>query len=345
MNRGGFGWLLAGFSALLCTPLCAFERAPELTFEQAFPVAGIDRGNLSGLTRCDGRWLAVSDREDTRLFVLQPQADHWQAEPEHFGLPEHRPSVLPLHLMAGAWIRSLSGQAMDFEAIACDEDGNRYLLSESLLGVLQLPPYEEGGPAVSGSWLDLGDGFYREGVQVDLWQQVNATGEGLAVSADGQSLWLAAERLSRGLVRLQQQEKGWRCPVAGCVLLAERHYLPAEPFGPGVLADHVLSRDFADVQHWRKRIWTLERNEHQVCRRHPVSGQRERCWSFAGTLLREPFRYPEAPFGVAEALHIDEAGITIGVDNNGRARADGDTAPWLFRFALPDDWAAGYRYE
>lgn len=343
--RAGSGLLLGALLTLVSASLAAFERATELTLEQALPITGMERGNLSGITRCAGRWLAVSDREDPRLFVLHPEENRWRAEQEVFDLPETRPSILPLHLMAGAWIRSLSGQAMDFEAIACDEDGNRYLLSESLLGVLRLPPYKQAEPTVTGTWLELGETFYQQGVEAGLWQQVNATAEGLALSADGQTLWLAAERLSRGLVRLQRQDDRWRCPVAGCVLLAERRYLPAEPFGSGVLSAHILSLDFADLTHWRKRIWTLERNEHQVCRRHPVSGQRERCWSFAETLLAHPHVYPEAPFGVAEALYIDEAGVTIGVDNNGRARSDGDTSPWLFSFSLPDDWNMGYRYE
>lgn len=345
MIRAGFGVLIAALLGAVSPSLAAFERATELVLEQAAPVEGMARGNLSGVTRCADRWLAVSDREDTRLFVLHPENERWRAEQETFELPEARPSILPLPLMAGAWIRSLSGQAMDFEAISCDDAGNRYLLSESLLGVLKLAPHGQAEPASTGSWLKLGETFYQQGVEAGLWQQVNATAEGLAISADGQTLWLAAERLSRGLVRLQKQDDGWRCPVAGCVLLAERRYLPAEPFGSGVLSAHILSLDFSDLVHWRKRIWTLERNEHQLCRRHPVSGQRERCWSFADTLLSHSHIYPEAPFGVAEALHIDETGVTIGVDNNARARSDGDASPWLFRFALPDDWEAGYRHE
>ncbi|SDR81019.1 Esterase-like activity of phytase [Halopseudomonas xinjiangensis] len=347
MSRACCAWLLASLLAILCSPLGAFERAPELTLEKALPVAGMSRGNLSGMTRCDGRWLAVSDRVDADIFVLHEEAGRWQAEPESFVLPQGRPSTLPLHLQAGAWIRSLSGQAMDFEAIACDDRGNRYLLSESLLGVLQLPPHGDVDSATqaTGKWIDLGEAFYQQGVDAGLWQQTNATAEGLAVSGDGESIWFAAERLSRGLVRLQWHDDLWRCPVAGCVLLAERRYMPAQPFGSGVLAQQILSLDFSDLYYWRDRLWTLERNEHQVCRRHPVSGQRERCWSFAETLLSHPYLYPDAPFGVAETLYIDEMGVTIGLDNNGRARLDDDTAPWVFSFALPDDWETGYNHE
>ena len=44
----------------------------------------------------------------------------------------------------------------------------------------------------------------------------------------------------------------------------------------------------------------------------------------------------------SEVLPSDD-GIIIGLDNNGRARPDGDKRPWLFHFALPDDWREGYQ--
>lgn len=343
MNRGGWA---ASFGALCCLfapALAAFEPAPELQLEAAKPVSGIARGNLSGLVNCSDQWLAVSDRVDGELYVLTEQEEVWQAQAEPIELPEVRPSVLPLYLMAGAWLRSLNGQALDFEAIACDERGQRYLLSESVLGVLKVPAAEarEAAP----EWLALGEAFYQQGVDEGLFQQSNALAEGLAITADGRSVWMAAERLARGIVRLQQSDGSWRCPVAGCVLLSERRYLPPEPFGPGVLDKHVMNLDFSDMVHWRDRLWTLERNEHQLCRRHPVSAQRERCWSFAATLLHPDYLYAQAPFGVAEALHIDAGAVTIGIDNNDRARADGDTRPWVFRFKLPEDWNEGYSHE
>ena len=333
--------LLTGLGALLLSAAAAaFERAPELRLLQALPVEGMAKGNLSGLTLCQGRWLAVSDREDDRLFELLPGEQAWQATPELFSVPAEHNSPLPLPLLAGAWLRGLRSGSMDFEAISCDAEGNRYLASESLLAVLKLPPAATGG---APRWLDLDPALYAEGEARGLWQQANALVEGVAVSSDGQQLWLAAERLSRGLLMLERQDDGWRCPIGGCVLLAERRYLPTEPFGPGVLDRELMPLDFSALVYWKGRLWTLERNAHQVCRRHPVSAQRERCWSFATSLLAEPHLYPNARFGLAEALHIDEDGIFLGIDNNGRARADGDSRPWLYRFALPEDWQQGYR--
>jgi hypothetical protein len=333
--------LLAAALMVFSTAALAFERAPELQLERALPVDGMPRGNLSALQHCDGRLLAVSDREDTSLFVLQRTDDSYRAEIESFLLPAETPSSLPMKLLAGAWLRGLSGPALDFEGLACDGDGNRYLVSESQLGVLRLPPSAD--EPVAGEWLKLDSALYTEGESRGLWQQINALAEGIAIDAEAGTLWLAAERQARGLLKLQRQGDEWKCPLAGCVLLAERRFLPTEPFGPGILNREVMPVDFSDVVYWQGRLWTLERNAHQVCRRSPLSGQRERCWSFAQSVLVEPYFYPDAPFGLAEALMIGDDGIVIGLDNNDRARPDGDTRPWVFHFALPDDWREGYQ--
>lgn len=337
---------LAGFALLLCclaVPATAFQKAPELSLVQAAPVEGMSRGNLSGLTRCEDRLEAVSDRQDGHLYQLQFLEGVWRASAQPFVLPESRPTHLPLQLLAGAWLRGMRGQALDFEGISCDSAGNRYLISESLLAILKVPPAGDQPPVAL--WLELDEGIFNEGAERGLWQRINALAEGIAVAPDGNTLWLAAERQARGLVKVERQRTGWRCPVAGCVLLAERRYLPAEPFGPGILTGGMLPLDFSALSYWQGRLWTLERNEHQICRRHPESGQRERCWSFANTLLRAPHHYPDAPFGLAEALIVDEQGILIGVDNNARRRPDGDIRPWVFHFSLPDDWQKGARRE
>lgn len=335
MNRIARGLLL---SCCLFTvlPASAFERAPELSLQRALPVDGMTRGNLSALQYCDERLLSVSDREDRTLFELQVGEDSWQATAEHFELPDNSPSMLPVQLLAGAWLRGLSGRALDFEGLACDADGNRYLVSESQLGVLKLPP--AGAAPVTGQWLELDPAVYSEGESKGLWQQVNALAEGVAINAEADTLWLAAERQSRGLLKLQRQEDQWRCPLAGCVLLVERRFLPTDAFAPGVLSKEVLPVDFSDLVLWQGKLWSLERNAHQVCRRSALSGKRERCWSFAQTVLAEPYVYPDAPYGLAEALLINEDGIMIGLDNNDRVRPDKDSRPWIFQFSLPGDW-------
>tara|TARA_R110000764_G_scaffold110472_2_gene196991 strand:+ start:56726 stop:57754 length:1029 start_codon:yes stop_codon:yes gene_type:complete len=328
------------FAAL---PVTAFERAPELRLQQALPVDGMARGNLSALQYCGEQLLSLSDREDQTLFVLKSTDAGWQAASEQFELPDSSPSMLPVQLLAGAWLRGLSGRALDFEGLACDAQGNRYLVSESELGVLKLPPAADA--PVKGEWLDLDPAVYSEGESQGLWQQVNALAEGVAINAEADTLWLAAERQGRGLLKLQRQGDQWRCPLAGCVLLAERRFLPTDTFAPGVLNKEVLPADFSDLVLWQGKLWSLERNAHQVCRRSSLSGKRERCWSFAQTVLSEPYFYPDAPYGLAEALLINEDGIMIGLDNNNRARPDGDSRPWIFQFALPSDWREDTKRE
>ena len=110
--------LLGAFLMAVSGAALAFERAPELQLESALPLDGMPRGNLSALQRCDGRLLAVSDREDSSLFVLQRAEDSYQAEVEAFLLPAQAPSMLPVQLLAGAWLRGLSGPALDFEGLA-----------------------------------------------------------------------------------------------------------------------------------------------------------------------------------------------------------------------------------
>lgn len=79
---------------------------------------------------------------------------------------------------------------------------------------------------MTGEWLTLDAAVYTEGEARGLWQQINALAEGIAVDAEAGTLWLAAERQARGLIKLQRQGDEWKCPLAGCVLLAERR-LPA----------------------------------------------------------------------------------------------------------------------
>jgi len=63
--------------------------APEqLRLLSEHPVEGIAGGNLSGLAQCGEALLAVSDREDDRLYRLNGSGSGvWQAEAESFRAP------------------------------------------------------------------------------------------------------------------------------------------------------------------------------------------------------------------------------------------------------------------
>ncbi|MGH8436128.1 MAG: DNA topoisomerase IV, partial [Pseudomonas sp.] len=152
------------FAALLLIATPALAQPPEelqqfeelqLLAEQ--PVEGMPGGNLSGLAWCGDALWALSDREDDRLYRLTADAGVLRAEAEVFQAPAPPGSALPWGVRTRTWVASLvRGGALDFEALSCDAQGNRYLLSEAYAGVLQV------SPAGTGSWLNLPPGLVRQ---------------------------------------------------------------------------------------------------------------------------------------------------------------------------------------
>jgi hypothetical protein len=52
-------------------------------------------------------------------------------------------------------------------------------------------------------------------------------------------------------------------------------------------------RDFSDLSLFNGKLFTLERNAYQICRRDAQTAKVERCWSYADELLQESRRYPQ----------------------------------------------------
>ncbi len=164
----------------------AAEAPPEppvpaaLSFISEHAVEGMRGGNLSGLAWCGGALWTVSDRDDDRLYRLQPSAEGsdqpWQAEAESFIAPTPPDSGLPWGMSTRVWLSGLvRGGNLDFEGIACDAAGNRYLVSEAHAAVLQLP--------VSGApnWLRLPPGLLPQARASGMLMNFNALFEGIAV--------------------------------------------------------------------------------------------------------------------------------------------------------------------
>jgi hypothetical protein len=234
-------------------------------------------------------------------------------------------------LRSRAWLAAfVRGGDLDFEGITCDSAGNRYVVSESHAAVLQIPLT---GPA---TWLKISPLMVREARASGMLLHFNALFEGLAINPAGDQLWLAAERERRGLISIKRQQTVWDCD-GGCVLLSEAGVEMQPPQFPKAKA---VSRDFADLSLFNGKLFTLERNAFEICRRDAVSAKVERCWSFADEALQENRRYPQ-PYGLTEALVVDAEGAWIGIDNNDGARADGEKRPIVWRFAAPDGgWSA-----
>jgi hypothetical protein len=317
---------------LYCFSLTAFAAsAPtELALVSEQPVAGMQGGNLSGLAWCAGALWTLSDRDDEQLYRLTSTQGVLQAQAASFVAP----SVPVAALSWGQRMRNLfsglvRGGSLDFEGVSCDNAGNRYLLSEAYAAVLQITPQG------SASWLALPEHLLRQARASGMLWNYNGLFEGLAVDPQGQRLWLAAERQSRGLLQLHKQASNWDCSGA-CVLLSE----DVEIAAPTVLGGELLSNDFADLAFFNDKLFTLERLAHQICRRNLQDGQVEHCWSFAAVVLTDARRYDE-PYGMTEALWIDAEGAWLGVDNGGGAgqaglaRQDGETRPVVWRLAAP----------
>lgn len=325
--RNGFAlalWLWAG--------LVVAGPAPELKLLSEHAVDGMRGGNLSGLALCGGQMWTVSDRDDDRIYRLAPsEAPVWQAEVVEIEVPKVPDSGLPWGLRSRTWAASfLRGGELDFEGISCDSAGNRYVVSESHAAVLQV------SPSGDASWLKIAPTLIRQARGSGMLLHFNALFEGLAINPDGDQLWLAAERERRGLLLIKRQQTVWDYD-GNCVLLSEAGLEMQPAQFPKAKA---VSRDFADLSLFNGKLFTLERNAYQVCRRDPQTAQVERCWSFAAEALQDNRRYPQA-YGLAEALVVDAEGAWIGLDNNDGRRADGEQRPIVWRFAAPEGgWSA-----
>ncbi|VVN11286.1 hypothetical protein PS662_03858 [Pseudomonas fluorescens] len=318
--------------ALLLASVSAFaEPAPELRLLSEHPVEGMRGGNLSGLAQCGKDLWTISDRDDDQIYRLQTADTVWQAEAVGITVPAVPDSGLPWGLRSRTWAASfVRGGDLDFEGITCDSAGQRYIVSETHAAVLHVPPV---GPA---SWLRISPMLVREARASGMLLHFNALFEGLAINPAGDQLWFAAERERRGLLSIKRQQTVWDCD-GGCVLLSEAGMEMQPAKFPRARA---VSRDFADLSLFNGKLFTLERNAFEICRRDAVTAKVERCWSYADEALQDNRRYPQG-YGLAEALIVDADGAWVGIDNNDGARADGEYRPIVWRFAAPQGgWSA-----
>lgn len=328
--RTGFALAILMLCGLAATQVAAAPVA-ELKLMSEHPVDGMRGGNLSGLAVCGNALWTVSDRDDDQIYRLDTRAPTWQAEAVGIDVPPVPESGLPWGLRSRTKAASfIRGGDLDFEGITCDAAGNRYIVSEAHAAVLQVPP--AGAP----QWLNIAPAMVQEARASGMLLHFNALFEGLAINPEGDRIWLAAERERRGLISIRPVQGLWNCD-GPCVLMSEagRQVQPAK-FTDG----KAVSKDFADLALFNGKLFTLERNAFQICRRDPVTASVELCWSFADETLTPERRYPQ-PYGLAEALVVDVEGAWLGIDNNFGPRADGEKRPMVYRFAAPaGGWSA-----
>lgn len=328
--RTGFALAILMLSGLVVTTVVAAPVA-ELTLVSEHAVDGMRGGNLSGLALCGKELWTVSDRDDEQIYRLDISAPTWHAETVTIDVPPVPESGLPWGLRSRTKAASfIRGGDLDFEGISCDAAGNRYIVSEAHAAVLQVPA--NGAP----QWLKIAPGVVREARASGMLLNFNALFEGLAINPDGNQIWLAAEREGRGLISIKRGQTLWDCSGA-CVLLSEagQEVQPAK-----FTHAKAVSKDFADLALFNGKLFTLERNAFQICRRDAVTTKVELCWSFADETLTPKRSYPQS-YGLAEALVVDADGAWLGIDNNFGPRADGEKRPVVYRFAAPvGGWSA-----
>lgn len=273
----------------------------QLEYAFGWSVAGMPAGNLSGLARCAGELRTLSDRDDGQLYDLAPYGIYLTAAARPFriaGLLQYRqPFMLNIET---ALLSRIRGGQYDFEGLDCDSQGNQYLVSETYAAVLRITP--DG----TGRWLQLPDNLFAMAQQQGLLKKPNALLEGIAVAPDGQQLWLAAERESRGIIHLVREGDAWVC-ASPCVLLSEDETWTPRP---GVVVHY---QDFSGMSFYRGRLFTLERRQRQICRREPRTGALQRCWSLHQVIKANG--YEAVNMGGAEGLVIEDGSAWLGFDN------------------------------
>lgn len=292
------GGILATGSA--ATP----AKIPELVRVQAWSVNGPGRFDASGLTRCGGEFLVVSDRHHDTIFRLEPVGDELRA--------------VPAVTFTGPVPYPEKGY-LDLEGVTPAPDGGFLVAPEWGFAVVHVPA---GGGLATWATPDLREA----GRPVGLFATTDAYLEGVT--------WMGADRL---LVVVERQPRGV-IEIAGEGSTADiRAQVMNTSKYPCVGGRNL---DFADVCTWRERVFALSRNQHLVVelQRDPVGNWSEgEAWSYAETENDPAFQFVDRTYGIAEGLAIDDAGIYVLFDNNNvpRAGAPEDRRPWLFAFQNP----------
>lgn len=289
------------------------------------PVQQMPLGNLSGLSYCQNKWWTISDKDDRHLYQLKELGNSFEALP--VSLPPISNDLVANKIGWKKLIMAKISSSLDFEGLACDRFQRLYVVSEANSHVLQIAP-----DWAKAKWLKLPSNLIQEAHRANLLKHFNAGLEGIAVNENGDQLWLIAERDNRGILFAKKLSQHWTCP-ASCVLLSEKNWI----FSPEILGHKQVGVDFSAAVYFKNKLFTLERNAHQICRREAMTGKQERCWSFEKSVLGKPgSRYGDYPFGQAEALWLNNENAWVGLDNNQLARdRDGEKRPLIYQFSAP----------
>lgn len=297
---------IAALLVALLSAGCASQRGGGstevllLSLIRAYPVAGVEGAETSGLTLVDGELFTVSDDHDGTIFRVVLQDTVAMLEPAiHFTAPGDGTTRL------------------DLEGITHDEVGNFYLVSEANFRVLRVDP--EG----VAEWVT--PSFRWSGEVAGLFREAGAYLEGIA-KLDADTFMMVAERQPRGLLQI--------------VLSREEPVHEATPLEPSRLRyPRRRNPDLSGLFYESGELWALERAAHAVCRIERDEGEFEveTCWSYAHIENDRRFHYETMEYGRGEGLAMDGERVYVILDNNRQYRAGSteDRRPLLFVMRRP----------
>jgi len=287
---------------LLSSPAPSEDDVTLLKLIKALPVEGPENNQPSGLTIFNDTLFAVSDKHDDTIFRIELRDNKAVFRPYlTFELSE-----------------PVAAKRLDFEGIACDEEGHFYLVSETAFRILRISADGEEASWVTPSLRSYGE---NEG----LFQTRGAYLEGIAL-LDRDTFLVCAERQPRGLIEVDMNVEPYAIRVFNTD--ETRLKLPAG-----------RNSDFADLFRENRDLYVIQRNADAICKL-VYGGQvleEKDIWSYTHIVNREDLHYSSMRFGKAEGLCMDEEHIYLILDNNGDHRASNpeDRRPLLLIMERP----------
>lgn len=253
---------------------------------------------ISGLLPMNNGLYAVSDnRYDVELYKVSdlPAKNEHSNEATHLRKME---GFWPYYLSAlmwrqnGRWVKS----PWDLEGGAVCPDAF-YLVNEQVRHALQIK-----NNSLKKLDIDLASAFKAIGSSM-LETDVNAGLEGIAVDCEGGVLYLAQERGPRAIFMFE---------------LSSGKFIKAIQTSE----ENVPHPDYADLFYDQGHLYALERNQLKILKISPLSSKVVDARSFdeiSDRLKTKELYDTGKPFGLAEALYMDEGKIYLGLDNNGNS--------------------------
>ncbi len=293
---------------LLFLVSCLYRNQPEsmvqLELIKAYPVEGPDNLEPSGLTLWQGELYCISDNHDWTLFKVVSHDAYV--------------SLIP-HITFQAPKLDESYEPLDWEGIACDAEGNFFLVSESKFRILKIDARTR-----KPEWIT--PTLEKAGKEMGMFKKPNAAFEGIAYRPPDRFV-LAVEREPRGFMQVRI---GTNSPVTS-----------------GIIAQHSISvqnppdrhPDFADLFLENDTLYVLERFASLIRKWDSQKGSSlpDKAWSYAHIENDPRFHYSRMKYGHAEGFVMDETTIYLVLDNNGLSRVGNalDKRPLLFTMKRP----------